>query len=102
MTGVRVEPVGDSCLSVVFEAASEPAVNARCLAVAAELRQRRGGGVLDVVPGFHTVAIYFDPFAVERERLINDVRAVALSVHPDVSSEGVPVEIAVRYGGADG
>ena len=64
----QVLSMGDSCLSVVFEETLSLAVNSQCVALAAELERRALPGVRDVAPGFHTVAVYFDPCLADRER----------------------------------
>ena len=40
-------------------------MNARCVALAAALGATRDAGVRDIVPGFHTVPVYFDPLKIE-------------------------------------
>jgi KipI family sensor histidine kinase inhibitor len=105
MTNARITCTGDSCLTVAFEAVIDPAVNARCIALADALERERRGGVRDIVPGFHTVTLYFDPLRIGRESLAADVRRLLPNVADPSSSlpgETAPVEIPVRYGGPDG
>lgn len=98
----QVLALGDSCLSVVFEETLSLAVNSRCVALAAALERRALPGVRDVVPTFHTVAVYFDPRVADREALQKQIASMA-SVRADTAVwESEPREIPVSYGGASG
>jgi allophanate hydrolase subunit 1 len=57
----QIVPAGDAALVVEFEARIDPLVNARAIQLAEALQAARMPGVLDVVPTFRSVAIYFDP-----------------------------------------
>ncbi|MCM3881730.1 MAG: 5-oxoprolinase subunit PxpB [Vicinamibacterales bacterium] len=98
-----VVPIGDRCLSIVFEEQIDPRVNAKCVAVAAELCRRGLSGVRDVVPTYHTVAVHFDPGQVARavleRRLVETIRDVDGG---DAATESEPVRISVIYGGEEG
>lgn len=102
MSDYRVVPVGDACLSVEFAGKIDPAINARCVALAEAIARESRAGILDVVPAYHTVAVYFDPLQLDRESLRGELEhfAAARMVPSDV--EGTMVEIPVRYGGDTG
>ena len=97
---------GDAALVLALPARLDPAINARCVAVAETLRGRRLRGVLDVVEAFATVTVHFDP-------LLGDVDALhavlcglaadaeALSRRRDVRP-GREVRLPVCYGGRRG
>ena len=101
MDGWKLTRVGDAALAVEFEQRIDPAVNARALAVGAALRAARLAGVLDVVEGFCTVTVVFDP-------LRPDVRRVAAQLETAAGRESGPVEagsevaLPVCYGGRHG
>jgi KipI family sensor histidine kinase inhibitor len=99
----QIVPIGDCCLSVVFEERIDPSVNARCVALAADLRRRTLTGVRDVVPAYHTVTVYFDPRQVRRSVLQRLLEEAAVSVATsETSAESDPVSISVTYGGEAG
>jgi inhibitor of KinA len=102
MTDVRIAVLGDSCLSVAFDERIDPAINARCVALGAALERQQLAGIRDIVPGFHTVAVYFDPLKVNREDLSAHVRQAADADPPSGADSAAPLEIAVRYGGEHG
>jgi inhibitor of KinA len=98
MKDARISFLGDSCLSVAFEERIDPAVNQRCIALSTVLRQEQRSGIRDIVPGFHTVTVYFDPLEVSREVLTDHVRsAAAVNVVPPPEDQR-PLEISVHYG----
>lgn len=99
----RTVATGDACLSIVLEETIDPRVNARCVALAAGVERRRLPGVRDVVPAYHTVAVYFDPAEISRAALRSELeRALEVVAGGAPPDESAPVEIAVTYGGADG
>jgi inhibitor of KinA len=102
MTGGRIEFLGDSCLSIAFDQRVDPAVNDRCVALAQSLLAERRVGVKDVVPGFHTVSIYFDPLSVDRKDLAADVQRLSDAVAPVTGEPHPLLEMPVNYGGEDG
>ena len=93
---------GDACLLIAFEAAIDPAINARCIALADAIERRRPAGVRDIVAGFHTVMVHFDPLQVDRAALAADVRSALPGSASAAADAGPTLEIPVRYGGADG
>lgn len=102
MTDVRITFPGDSCLSVIFDEKIDSEVNARCVALSAALDQQHRPGIRDIVPGFHTVAVYFDPLKVERDGLAADVRLIASEAASLPADAAALIEIPVRYGGERG
>ena len=100
MDGWTLTRVGDAALAVEFEQRIDPAVNARALAVGAALRAARHAGVLDVVDGFCSVTVVFDP-------LRTDVRRVAAELETAAGRRGRveagrEVALPVCYGGRHG
>ena len=74
---VRVAAAGDSALVAEFPQRIEPAINQQALALAARLRHDWGAILRDVVIGYCTVTIYFDPLQVDARWLEAEVRAAA-------------------------
>jgi inhibitor of KinA len=102
MTDLRISFPGDSCLSIAFDEKIDPAINVRCVALSAALGRLQRAGIRDIVPGFHTVTVYFDPLKVSRIALAAEVQSAAAADVPWAEDTTRPLEIAVRYGGEDG
>ena len=77
MNDFRIVPAGDAALVVEFEARIDPSVNARAIQLAEALQAAGVPGVLDVVPTFRSVAIYFDPLRTNGDALLAQVDAEA-------------------------
>ena len=81
----------------------DPAVNARCIAVAAALERLALRGVRDVVPTYNAVTVHFDPLTTDRQALGAELEPArrddpAATADTDVRT----IEIPVSYGGASG
>jgi KipI family sensor histidine kinase inhibitor len=100
----RVSPLGDAALLVAFESVIDEAVNARVLALAALVRERRIPGVRDVVPAYASCAVHFDPLRTDRAHLEAEIAgAVAAASPPGMAvPRGSTVRIPVCYGGSFG
>ena len=102
----RLSRDGDAALVLAFPSRLDPAINARCVAVAERLRRRRLQGVRDVVEAFATVTVHFDPLRGDVDEISAALcRLAAQSAEPaDRSAVGSRREIRlpVCYGGARG
>ncbi len=99
---VRFLDAGESCLVVELgdriDVESSLQVRALCLAI-----ERAGiAGVQEAVPTYRSSAIYYDPLAIDREALMDRVKALLGS--PDGEGEQRPnvVDIPAVYGGEYG
>lgn len=97
---------GDAALVLAFPARLDPEINARCVGVAAALRGRRLAGVRDVVEGFATVTVHFDPLVGEVEEIGAVLRRLAARSGPPAGGDEVgsrrEIRLPVCYGGARG
>jgi KipI family sensor histidine kinase inhibitor len=100
---MNVRLAGDTLLLAEYEPAIDPDVNARVVALAAAVRRRGVAGVRDVVPGYCSLGVHFDPLRTDLGALERGLRADAKHLG-DLSALPPPrvVEIPVRYGGEDG
>lgn len=100
---MRIRECGDTMLLVEFEPVIDPLVNERVIALAARLRERGARGVRDVVPGYRTVGVHFDPLqtdlAVLEAAIGSDAAGLAALV---AVAPRAAIEIGVHYGGEDG
>jgi inhibitor of KinA len=105
--GWQVVPLGDQCLIVEFESRVDAGINRRARSFAGLLLRDPPPGVVDVVPAFCTVAVYyrpenFEPTPSPFQQLRVRIEALLAS---DVASAQAPardVPVPVCYGGAYG
>lgn len=100
---LKIRLAGDTLLMVDDESVVDPDVNARVIALAGALRTRGIEGVRDVVSGYCSVGVHFDPLRTDLAALERAVQSEAAAIE----TSGAPadsriVEIPVRYGGEDG
>ena len=90
-------------LLVEFEPAIDPIINARAIALAHRIRDRAASGILDVVPGYCTVGVHFDPLLTDLATLERTISSDAMRLDEiDQSPDGHAIEIPVVYGGEAG
>jgi inhibitor of KinA len=100
---VKVRLSGDTMMIVEFDQVIDPVVNQRAIDVSIRLRARALPGVRDVVPGYCSVGVHFDPLRTDLPRLeaaIDHDARVAESV--SVTELTRVHEIPVSYGGSAG
>jgi len=95
----RIVAAGDSVLVVELEERIDPVVNARAIAIAEAVQAKHLAGVLDVVPTYRSVAVYFDPLRTDYDALQAMLEQEAAGASPDASSGQEPLRIPVCYGG---
>jgi inhibitor of KinA len=95
----RILPAGDAALVVALPERIDPELNAWCVALSRALASGLGTIVRDVVIGYCSVTVYFDPLKVEAVWLEGEVRARAGSLDVESATEGAVVEVPVCYGG---
>jgi KipI family sensor histidine kinase inhibitor len=99
----RLLPLGDRTLLVEFGTSIDVALNARALALAAALAERRVAGVRDIVPAYAAVAIHFDPLRVRLDALADAIEDALAHVDDEDATTGGPlVELPCCYGGSFG
>jgi KipI family sensor histidine kinase inhibitor len=90
-------------LLVEFEPVIDHLVNERAIALAARIRARQLRGVRDIASGYCTVGVHFDPLQTDLAALERAIANEEGAVEPgETGPAKTPVEIGVRYGGADG
>jgi inhibitor of KinA len=99
MSDVRIVPAGDAALLVELPPSIDPETSARVVALADALRARCGPAVRDVVIGYCTVTLYFDPLATDAGRLEADVQRLAADLVALPPHVGGTVDVPVCYGG---
>lgn len=99
MPDVRIVAGGDAAITVEFPPRIAPDINARIVALARALRRRCAASLRDVVIGYSTLTVFFDPLAVDAAWLETEVQAAlgGLQEHGDVAA-GL-IDVPVCYGG---
>jgi inhibitor of KinA len=98
----RIVAAGDAALVVEFDARIDAAINGRAIALADAIQSAALDGVLDVVPTYRSVTVYFDPLRTDYDALVNRVEREALAPGAAPAAPRTPVRIPVCYGGAFG
>ena len=94
---VSIRSVGDSALVIEFEARIDPRINARVVAIATGIDSLHLKGVLDVVPTYRSVTVYYNPLMLSEASL--KARLSQIAAHRSQSSPASTriVEIPVCY-----
>jgi inhibitor of KinA len=103
----RIVPLGDRCLVVEFEQQVDAAINRKARALASVLLARPPLGVLDVVPAFCSVAVFYRPEQFEPQpspyqQLRLAIEAVLESGVDSAPGQERVVRVPVCYGGEHG
>lgn len=101
METVRMLSAGEQGLVVEFGNAIDPVVNSRVHQVSARITAARLPGVLEVVPTYRSLLIYFDPLTVTRRELADALAGMlpAADGADGCAGDARVVEIPVCYGG---
>jgi len=99
MPSFSILPAGDAALVVELPERIDAELNAWCIALARALASGLGTIVRDVVIGYCSVTVYFDPLRVDCAWLEAEIRACAGSLDADVTADGALVDVPVCYGG---
>jgi inhibitor of KinA len=102
MSTNQLVSVGDACVSLRLSASIDPAVNDRCIAVAAALEASALAGVRDIVPSYNAVTVHFDPLTIDRHVLAAEIDRVVAHAPPRDARDERRIEIPVSYGGVAG
>jgi len=98
----QIVPAGDAVLIVQFAERVDPIINARAIALAERLRAAASLAVLDIVPTFRSVAVYFDPLRTDHDRLLAELQRLASTELAEDAQPREPIQIPVEYGGSCG
>lgn len=95
----RLLPCGDLALSVELGDEISREVNARVLALEYLVQQEALPGVVETVPSFRALLVYYNPLVIGPEELGVTLRALAAQARPDVLPPARTVELPCCYGG---
>lgn len=94
---MRVVPAGDLALSVEFAEAISVEVNTRVRALEFLIQQKAVPGVVETVPGYRALLVYYDPSVTGYEALCDALRALAAQTDTAVLPPPRQVEIPCCY-----
>lgn len=98
----RIVLAGDCALAVEFGEEINQQVNARVCALARELERAALPGVVESVPTYRSLLVYYDPLRLSAWRLGRRLRALARRADADGAGVCRIFELPVCYGGAFG
>jgi KipI family sensor histidine kinase inhibitor len=96
---VRFLPAGDLTVSVELGDEISREVNARVLALEYLIQQKSLPGVLETVPTFRALLVYYDPVVVGYDELVASLTALVPEARAEVLPPARTVEIPCCYGG---
>ena len=99
MSPLRIVAAGDAALLIELPPRIDPETSSRVIAIGEAIRARHGSALRDVVVGYCTVTVYFDPRATDADRLAADITSLARDVPVRAASAGRTIEVPVCYGG---
>ena len=99
MPSFRIVAAGEAALVVELPERIDPELNAWCVALSRSLVSRLGTIVRDIVVGYCSVTVYFDPLRVDAAWLEGEIRASAEILDVETAAEGALIDVPVCYGG---
>ncbi len=98
----RLLPAGDSCFTLEFGDTIDPSVNDRVLACARAVEKLSIKGLIDIVPTYRSLSVYFDPLLVDADTVATRLEACTRRLPRPIKQRGQATEIPVVYGGEFG
>lgn len=100
---MHISPLGDKALLLEIPGAIDEETLARIRALITQLDRARIPGLTDVVPGYSSVAVHYEPLVITQAAMRAAIAAaVEPPVDPAVLQAPRTIEIPVAYGGDDG
>jgi inhibitor of KinA len=94
----ELRDAGDSALLVQLPERIDPLISAWCVGLSRAIEQRFGPAVRDVVIGYCSVTVYFDPLAIDSRWLEQEVKQLARWLDPEDKEDGGQLTVPVCYG----
>lgn len=99
---VSIKPVGDQAVLAVFEQRIAEDVSRKVMALRDALLPLQGEGILETVPAFASLLVYYDPLRLDYRTVERRVKDLAGNMTGKGHAKGKTVEIPVCYGGKYG
>ena len=101
MVSIRFYPAGDCALVAEFGQTIDEAVNEQVHSMARWLMQQRIKGVLEVLPTFRSLMVYYDPIKISYGKLVRKLQACPAWSETGSSAEKHILEVPCCYDGPD-
>ncbi len=95
-------PVGDRALLIEFDNKIDPAINRRIRALYLAIRQNEIDGVIDSVPTYRSLLVYYDPLVIKFKDLHQRLREVEEGLSQTDLPKPKVYKLPVLYGGQMG
>lgn len=103
MEGVRILTAGEQGLVVEFGNVIDPNINRRVHQLSSRLLHEKKSEILEVVPTYRSLLIYFDPLRLSRQQLIGHISVLLNEkVQETTRTDARVISIPVCYGGEYG
>ena len=99
MIELRIAHAGDAALLVELPPVIAAETSARVIAHGNAVRERCGAMIRDVVVGYCSLTVYFDPLALDHAWLEAEIRRTAEELPAAVAVDGPLLDVPVCYGG---
>ena len=96
---VKLLPCGDSAVTVEFSREISEAVNGKIRFLASWLENERIDGVIETIPTFRSITVFFDPLVIKKKRLCRLILAAMKGYTEETSGEKRVFKIPVCYEG---
>lgn len=101
MPNITFYPAGDSALVAEFGLVIDESVNEQVHGMARWLREQNICGVLEVLPTFRSLMVYYDPLKISYQKLVRKLRACPDQMLANRSDQKVILEVPCCYDGPD-
>jgi inhibitor of KinA len=95
----RIICAGDAALVLELPARLEVETSRRIVGLAEAVRRRFGSLLRDVVVGYHTLTVYFDPLTIDGRWLEAELAGITHDTTPVPDAPAATIEVPVCYGG---
>ncbi|BFU90884.1 MAG: allophanate hydrolase [Nitrospira sp.] len=95
----RILPLGDSAITIEFGNEIDPLINAQAVAFAKTVGDQGWLGILDIVPTYRSVTVFYDPLQWSVPLLIKTLRGLPRPGPHESESSSTIHDIPVLYGG---
>lgn len=95
----RVQPAGDSALTVEFGGTIDPDTNDRVLFFEQAITTLEIPDIIEIVPTYRSLTVYFDPVHTDGTSLRKHLLELTTRLERHSASVGRRIEIPVLYGG---
>ncbi|WP_286859789.1 MULTISPECIES: 5-oxoprolinase subunit PxpB [Sphingobacterium] len=98
---IRYYPMGDQAIVLSFGDTLSEALNTQVRKVVASLANWSQPGLIEFVPAYTTITIYYDPLTITYRELLSALQMIVQDIPEDTEYKGLKKEIPVYYNGAD-